>query len=549
MVDVDYLGYPLWIRDPGKILYPPLPLSVSKVLEGWPVDPDTLIFRLPSEILSQIVQDIDKKDLASLALVNSACRQLVRSRQFASVTMNYSEESCEILAQLMRESKGFLNNECPRWHLSTREILSEDDPSRALGNENDRIGFEEFTLNILSLIRGPSRLPHLETVEWRNSHDIPIADDYFIDTVTSSSNLRNIVLCNLRTSKQLSHARQSPSTPSQQLQCLFIQNCTFDNEDKADQIRVRDLIRGSSKSLETLFWDLEVYYNKSHVQNVQYSLVDDDSPAPVFENLRNLSLKAAFSDVQTWKCLLAPQLRILDIRAYAADDLSDQCLQELGHKRNLHTFSWARSAAKKTSVPLAFLKANTQISRLGLAVEGRGGSKPEHALEHDVLPLLIHAFQSLTSLQIFWDGWHLPAANLEMISQISTLEEIHLGTCSTNWSLDHDVILNSLGNLAKLKRIGFSHDEHRMPVFRLLNGDLYFNDDETPLDPGVNPNRVAHDRLEDIANSYLAVFQRLEWLAFDNVSFLTSGSVDDGSRRMATANSEIYRHFLDGVFY
>ncbi|KAF6804438.1 hypothetical protein CMUS01_14845 [Colletotrichum musicola] len=86
----------------GKETGARLPLLFTKVMEGRPAASQSLLFRLPPEILGDIMDLIadEKPSLATLALVNSDCRQLARSSQFAVVTFDYSPASRQ-LAQLL----------------------------------------------------------------------------------------------------------------------------------------------------------------------------------------------------------------------------------------------------------------------------------------------------------------------------------------------------------------------------------------------------------------------------------------------------------------
>ncbi|KAK1243958.1 hypothetical protein MKX08_002096 [Trichoderma sp. CBMAI-0020] len=61
---------------------------------------------MPSEILADIVDLLadDKSALASLALVNSDCRYLARSCQFAEIHFDYSNQSHQLLVHLAKEA-------------------------------------------------------------------------------------------------------------------------------------------------------------------------------------------------------------------------------------------------------------------------------------------------------------------------------------------------------------------------------------------------------------------------------------------------------------
>lgn len=88
----------------GKELVPPLPLLFDRVSEGRKPISGTKLLEIPMEVLALVVQKIPEASLASLALVNSDCRQLARSRQFASLHLNYSDHTLAIITKLQEEA-------------------------------------------------------------------------------------------------------------------------------------------------------------------------------------------------------------------------------------------------------------------------------------------------------------------------------------------------------------------------------------------------------------------------------------------------------------
>ena len=89
----------------AKEVVPPLPLSFDRVNEGQSPSSTAPLFKLPFEILGSILEHVPPASLASLALVNRDCWQLARSRQFASIQLDYSHSSFGLISQLSREKK------------------------------------------------------------------------------------------------------------------------------------------------------------------------------------------------------------------------------------------------------------------------------------------------------------------------------------------------------------------------------------------------------------------------------------------------------------
>lgn len=91
--------------DYGSAIVPPLPLSFDRVNEGRPARSKASLLNLPIEIIGVILQWITPDSLASLALVNHDCLQLARSRQFASIQLDYSDSTLGLLKKLQEEGR------------------------------------------------------------------------------------------------------------------------------------------------------------------------------------------------------------------------------------------------------------------------------------------------------------------------------------------------------------------------------------------------------------------------------------------------------------
>ena len=84
------------------------PLPPDRVLEGRYITSSgagSRLLTVPVEILATILKYIaeDKEALASLALVNSDCRQLSRSYQFSTVCLDYHPNAADLLIRLAEE--------------------------------------------------------------------------------------------------------------------------------------------------------------------------------------------------------------------------------------------------------------------------------------------------------------------------------------------------------------------------------------------------------------------------------------------------------------
>lgn len=187
--------------DCEKDVVPPRPLSFDRVNEGKAPVSETLFFTLPFEIVGQIVEILPRSSLASLALVCRDCRQLARSRQFASIKLDYSNHSVALVEKLMAEatarlgSFGSSNNISQSLGVCIRRITVATDPNwlgvrhnidlesdqlalsvrtrvRRLANASKHI-FDDYLPKIRILLCSNIVLPHLESLDWRDKITLP----------------------------------------------------------------------------------------------------------------------------------------------------------------------------------------------------------------------------------------------------------------------------------------------------------------------------------------------------------------------------------------
>ncbi|KAM0546197.1 hypothetical protein ACHAPJ_010981 [Fusarium lateritium] len=81
-------------------------LLLDTVMRGQPRASQCRLLQLPAEILADVVDLMadDSLSLACLALVNSDCRHLARSCQFAEVLFDYSPRMLDFLMAMAEES-------------------------------------------------------------------------------------------------------------------------------------------------------------------------------------------------------------------------------------------------------------------------------------------------------------------------------------------------------------------------------------------------------------------------------------------------------------
>ena len=89
----------------GHDLVPPLPLRLDVALESRQPASDATLLTLPADFLARLVDLLPPDALDNLAYVNSDCRQLVRTRRFASVHLDYSNRTFSLISALVNEAK------------------------------------------------------------------------------------------------------------------------------------------------------------------------------------------------------------------------------------------------------------------------------------------------------------------------------------------------------------------------------------------------------------------------------------------------------------
>jgi hypothetical protein len=536
----------------GKDIVPPLPLSVERVMENRPFKSTAPLLQLASEILGIILSYVDSDSLGSLALVNSDCRQLARSRQFASVCFDYSNATLGLISLLLHEktSRNPLNNilgsnvgaigPCirrltvatnPGWVTYRHDVeLSSEFTALEQSVRDERLArasdaFSLYKRGIETILSSRAALPHLELLDWEDM--VPLEQSFFNSLTTSSIqhlklfrvsvnqefevaqpavsdrwNLRTLNMDILWSIKRLGEGSTSPLCAS------FLQSC--------------------SHSLETLVWH--------QVTPENYTFGSNPAKFPRFEKLRNLGLGfVTFGNSGTVNALLEPSLSVLDLK-FSSDRLVDEALRDRGRIPSLETLLFSLS---KSSIDnyLEFLKANTQISKLTIM----GGvncedEEPYGAIpEVKILPILSSSFNAIKSLRLSWNEniTMIPDVALAMISGLETLEQVCLAAgCQIGWKydwlIDHKSIRKHLSNLPRLKKIAFTRDSYKQISFsNETNHENYYDHRFPPFEEmeaaGLNwrsgveaRNQLWEDghkrRMVLEAEKYVAVMPKLEWI-------------------------------------
>ncbi|RPB02993.1 hypothetical protein L873DRAFT_1671769 [Choiromyces venosus 120613-1] len=497
------------------------PLSFDRVNEGFPITSKTPLFQLPIELLNDITTYLGAKDLKSLALVDRNCRQLARSVQFCTVTLDYSFRKHSLITALHDEAQErSLNNGClpqpsigacvrrlvvatePE-HLSEAHSVAERPDLEDLREVWDRY-FGVYTVQIASAIAGA--LPNLEELSLQ---DRTVAPEHLLGAIPASP---------IRTLKlgRIALAVDDPITvPSEgarwgveSLELEVIRDLNSPSS-RCTANFCKSVLEATSKNLERLVWRGHYGDQQSFGQTIS------------FPRLRTLSLSLISMPDDTVLSSFFPSDDTSVLRALSIDTRTKHVrnfLATLGQIKTLQSLH-CHSFAIPKAPDISFIASNPQLKSLALSPH------TNEYLTTTLLPALT-GFTSLTSLSLIFESSFIDLSALSYISKIKSLTQLWLsaGTQSgwaVDWEIDHDTLLTTLSPLQGLRRIAFTRDTYRSkdgvpPIeyyyeYRILPA-------ETPLpelgEDGLDAvwEEWHRDRMVEVARKYFGAFKRLKWL-------------------------------------
>ncbi|KAL9066235.1 MAG: hypothetical protein Q9161_007692 [Pseudevernia consocians] len=535
--------------DFGKELVPPLPLFFDRVSEGRKPVSETKLLGIPLEVLALVVQKIPEESLASLALVNSDCRQLARSRQFASLHFDYSDNTLAIINKLQEEGIERSNHDgvtgkpalgpCirrltvathPGWVTYRHDVeLSETFNALPKKEKSKRLTtaynafFGSYLTSIQDLLSNRTVLPHLELLDWEDM--ITLQPSFFDAIAHSTIQHFKIYRVNVAESFTINLPQFQPSR-SWPLRSLYLEIIPpVSNIDLDLSCLCTSMLRVCAPSLQSLTWD---------TCSLNPMNTDGLGPSPRFPSLRHLRLGfLKLRDVCYLQELVHDELNSLDVDTESSS-ASSEFFNRRGRIPALKIFVWS-SFNLHESRSWAFLEANPQISKLSIPM-----AAPATLLEDRILPLLAQSFSNLTSLKLIWDSLNIPCRAMELISQITTLEQLHLSAgfqagWRHDWLIDHQVMQRYLRNLPLLKKLAFSRDSYSNGI--ITNCERYYVDGWRSVDDELNPDHAREIFEEDHrqwilreADGYLEEMPQLEWLYFGQIPMAVEWCPEKGRR-------------------
>jgi hypothetical protein len=531
--------------DFGREEVPPLPLLLDRVSEGLLPRSNAPFFKVPSEVLAEIVQFLDPESLASLALVNRDCQQLARSRQFASVLLDYSDSSLCLIQKLGLEGEDRSKSPhgaasqptigaCIRritlatdanWvsHRHNINLLDDsdeegEDKAKKKGKrmaDASHLFFDKYLPLVILLLAWPPILPHLELFDWEDKVVIP---RFALETLARSS-VRHLKLFRVLIDEEfeLPDASTSVGWPLQSLYMEVHWNVFGKNLRGSTAPLCASILRLSAPTLVSLNWETAIDHSV-------HSFIAGSKEPPKFPHLRELRLgNIKFADSLTLDALLEGNLVSL-MADTDQTDIHRHCFQNRGTIRSLETFIW-ETFHIPANHRLTFLRANSQLSKLSVPYPA-----PPVLLDTQLLPLLSSNFKNLRSLCLVWEGVEIPDSALNIISTLETLEQIHLSAGEQlgwrhDWLINHESMRSFLRPLPYLRKLAFSRDSYDSGVVGSLVSHYY---EEASFDVGTVDfeegetrhaiwERVHRKRILDEATKYADSLPKLEWLYFGQI--------------------------------
>ncbi|MCJ1463001.1 hypothetical protein MMC07_001605 [Pseudocyphellaria aurata] len=461
------------------------PISFDRVIGGRPRS-NSLLFKLPVEILGLILEHVDSTSLPSLALVNSDSRQWARSRQFASVVLLCNHASIhliELLREEHQEIKARGSTLLPSLGVCIRYIkVVVDNEGRDLRRKreirlvNGSYGSIYFQF-MQEALCSRQLLPHLQKLDVEGVEFLPQS---FFKNLTQSAiqHLKLNVMGDEDFTIELSDA-VSTSWPLRTLD-LELMGTVNDSNGGALPQSTR-MLRLCASTLESFRWD-DLRPKSERAPRCLKTALD---PVPCFTRLRNLYLRNLnFPRYSMLDAFLHHDSSRLGVRTQIGPEYAN-FFHTRGWIPSLRVFRFGNSLTRQF---FRFLRVNTHLTSLLLT-----GSHPTDVLETQLLPLLSKSFSRLTSLGLIWAEVVIPEAALGMIGSIRSLQFLYLsaGTPSSltyrvspNFQIDHNAIRRHLPELKALKTLAFTFDTYSNkragPPVNTYYQDMFFHQRDSP---------------------------------------------------------------------
>ncbi|KAL7893195.1 hypothetical protein HDV63DRAFT_387573 [Trichoderma sp. SZMC 28014] len=489
-------------------------LLLDTVMQGRQRESHCRLFQMPAEILADIINLLadDKSTLASLALVNSDCRYLARSCQFAEIHFDYSSQSQQLLMHLAEEARRGTNSTtrtCPIG-ICVRRVTFASRPefviapyeelhysmlgdtaglySQESRNKLPQDALAECTeLQKLSLLA----MPNLEVFTWEDP--IPV-DDSFLKEFSQCS-ARHIKLERFKIDKPW--LLEPPLVPAlwplrsldldvelahrgdaDQFESKAIRKCTSCKE-LEDPISgfFETLFQRCAATLESLSWRHAGPWSKGEISLGRRP--------PSFPLLRYLRLESISLSPRAFSSLLSSPLRHLELPP-SLEKLA-ACLAACEPLRDLQSLIIPQlpSQSQACAHVAEFIRQHKHVHKLFIH------ELDTTHLDRLIIPMLAEGgFNNLRCLSLAWgEGvsdmtiphkFQIPEEALRTIGTIVSLERLSLRAGMDfgwrhQWLVDHDKLRQHLRPLTRLKMLALARDTYPISSSSRIAAERYYS--------------------------------------------------------------------------
>ena len=341
----------------AKEVDPPLPLAFDRVNQGQPLTSNAFLFRFPVEIIGEILQYVPQDSLAQVALVNRDFQQLARSRQFASVRLDYSDATLELVEKLVAEERERpANSEAlqsrsigpcirrvavatnPEWIVRRHDLKLEDLEHLPYLREDRRMKdasaafFGCYVPRLLSLL---PTLPNLERLDWEDNFGLPQS---FFNSL-ACLHIRHLKLSRPSLEDEFHLAQPNAygngAWPLRTLHLELKLDFGCSNH-TSTLVLCANLLRSCASTLEELAWIL-IHLSNEGVRTTAMEALDT---LPRFTALRSLTLgMVGLTNPHLLNCLVQHSLRTLVVNTESSPIYTD-FFRQRGSVRSLENFTW-----------------------------------------------------------------------------------------------------------------------------------------------------------------------------------------------------------------
>lgn len=490
------------------------------------------LFGLSEEAVGKILCHLSSTDLAALALVDKDCCQLVRTRLFRSVWLNFSNTSMALLTALVNEGRErFRTREeghersrtrevsHNRWRLGAciRRITVCTDGRANKGSDAiarswierrvsniEAIELHGRHMNALELVLRTA-VPNLEFLDWRDRVPLtPLMSSAIGHAPITRLELHYLVL---REDFSLDVAELKEKW---QLRSLLLRVSVAGQGGLEADNFISSIFELSAPTLEELVWEGSM--------SGKYNI--GTSPM-LFPKLSKLQLRWIQADDVVWASLIPAneESRLTHLSIDGCDPDLGSFLARRGHITTLSHLSWTDARLVSNPDCNAFLSANAQLE--SCRYEEPSNLNPYNNPETDkpregqqsVVPIFSSSsFHMLTSLSLVWATPTIAAEALRGIATITTLKHLCLSAGiafgrEIDWHVDHKSLRKRLRPLKQLKWLVLTRDAY-------AHGSEPLWGFEEPQ-PGME---IRHrDNMMRYARLFAVVLPELEWVHFGRI--------------------------------